>query len=298
MKKMNGIINIYKEKGYTSHDVVNIVRKELNRVKTGHTGTLDPEAEGVLPICIGKATKLAEYITAENKQYTAEVVLGITTDTLDLSGEILRTTSVFKTKHEIEQAVYSFVGDIYQLPPMYSAIKINGKKLYEIARKGIEIEREKRLITIFDIKILEFLSHDRFKISVKCSKGTYIRTLVNDIGEKLCTGATMGHLLREQTGNFYLKDAIKLDKLKCLIKDNKLDEVLIPIDKIFNIRKVVVDANYNKYLYNGNPININALKNIKDIIRDEKVFVYDEDDTLIGMYYLCENLIKPLKMFI
>ena len=186
---MDGILNIYKEKGFTSHDVVAVVRRTINQKKVGHTGTLDPDAEGVLPICVGKATKLADYIMNTGKTYEAEITLGVETTTQDSSGEVTARQSVDFNEEKIEQAVYSFNGDYMQIPPMYSAVKVNGKKLYELARKGQEIERKARKVEIRDISIIEFMPPDKIKISVDCSKGTYIRTLAADIGIKLGCGA-------------------------------------------------------------------------------------------------------------
>jgi tRNA pseudouridine55 synthase len=181
---ISGVINIYKEKGFTSHDVVNIVRKSLGRIKTGHTGTLDPDAEGVLPICVGKATKLADYIQADVKQYKAVLRLGITTTTEDTSGEVLTQSNITSSDADVESAISSFVGEYNQMPPMYSAIKVNGKKLYELAREGKEVERKTRLIKIYDITDVKKVSDTDWEFLVLCSKGTYIRTLCSDIGKK------------------------------------------------------------------------------------------------------------------
>ena len=182
---MDGILNIRKEKGFTSHDVVAVVRRILHTKKVGHTGTLDPDAEGVLPVCVGKATKLADIIMDGKKRYRAMVRLGITTTTEDAAGEVLEEKPVDFDEEKIRQAVAGFVGEQKQIPPMYSAIKVNGKKLYELAREGKEIERKARTITIFAINIVRFLPPDRFEIDVDCSKGTYIRTLCSDIGKAL-----------------------------------------------------------------------------------------------------------------
>ena len=192
---MDGVFNIYKEKGFTSHDVVAIVRKTINQKKVGHTGTLDPDAEGVLPVCVGKATKLADYIMADTKTYRATIKLGIITDTYDTTGDIIAEKEVSVSKDAIISVVKSFVGKQEQLPPMYSAIKINGHKLYDLARKGIEVERKPRSIEIYDISLDEFISDTEFAVTVSCSKGTYIRTLCYDFGEKLGCGAAMSSLV-------------------------------------------------------------------------------------------------------
>lgn len=203
---MDGIINVYKEKGYTSHDVVAIVRKTLNIKKVGHTGTLDPDAEGVLPVCIGQATKLADYIMAERKSYRAEITFGAETTTQDASGEVVEKFDYEFNEEALREAVKSFIGKQTQLPPMYSAIKVNGKKLYELAREGKEIERKTRNIEIFDIKIVDIMPPDRAIIDVDCSKGTYIRSLCSDIGKKLGWGAYMSQLTRTASGNFHIED--------------------------------------------------------------------------------------------
>ena len=180
-KNMNGVINVYKEKGYTSHDVVAKLRGILKIKKTGHTGTLDPDAQGVLPVCIGNATKLCDFIMEKNKEYDAELILGKKTDTQDISGRIIEVSDHYRylTRQEVEQCIDGFVGEYKQIPPMYSAIKVNGKKLYELARQGIEIERKARNVTIRGIDIISF-DMPVIRIKVKCSRGTYIRTLCND----------------------------------------------------------------------------------------------------------------------
>lgn len=295
MCSLNGVINIYKEKGFTSHDVVNIVRKTLNKVKTGHTGTLDPDACGVLPICIGKATKLSDYIMADIKGYKAEVVLGITTDTLDITGDILTKQDVNVTKDEIMDAINSFVGEYYQTPPMFSAIKINGQKLYDLARKGQEVERKKRLINIVSIDILS-ITDNKILIDIVCSKGTYIRSLCDDIGKKLKCGACMGELTRVRSGEFYIKDSIKLEDFKQLIADNKLSEILIPMEKILkDYPKVVIHESMNKYLNNGNKVKCQYITNNVNVSVGEKVSVFDFSNKIIGIYETIEEEVLYLK---
>ena len=195
--RYNGLINIYKEPGFTSNDVVAKLRGILKQKKIGHTGTLDPDAVGVLVVCLGTGTKLVEMLTDHDKEYIAECRLGVRTDTQDMSGKILEESEVNVSRQELREAVSAFVGDYDQIPPMFSAIKQNGKKLYELAREGIEVERKPRrihidAITILDDKKLE--SDHVFTMEIKCSKGTYIRTLCNDIGERLGCGAAMQSL--------------------------------------------------------------------------------------------------------
>lgn len=297
---MNGIINIYKEKGYTSSDVVSIIRKILNIRKAGHTGTLDPEAEGVLPICIGKATKISEYITSGIKRYTAELTLGITTTTQDQVGEIISQKAVDFDKSKIKEAVSSFKGYYKQIPPMYSAIKIDGKKLYQLAREGKTIERKPREVTIFDIDILDFIYPNKIIIDVCCSKGTYIRTLCEDIGNKLNCGGHMSYLIRTQSGKFFLKDSIKLEQLKICVQQNNLNSVLINIDDALDFKKVYIKQNATKALDNGNIIYSKDIDSNLEL--NQQVLVYDYKNCCKAIYKVCCNneelCIKPLKILI
>lgn len=231
---MNGIIVINKPLGKTSHDMVYFMRRLTNIKKIGHTGTLDPGASGVLPMCIGNATKAADMLTLSDKRYTAELILGMTTDTQDAEGEVLTECAVNLTAEEIEAAIKSFIGEIEQTPPMYSAVKQNGKKLYELARKGIEVERKKRKVAIREINILEIDTENyRVKIDVVCSKGTYIRTLCEDIGARLGVGAYMNTLIRTRTGPFELADSYTVGELTEMSADGTLEDALIPVDRMF-----------------------------------------------------------------
>ncbi|MCI8681522.1 MAG: tRNA pseudouridine(55) synthase TruB [Lachnospiraceae bacterium] len=213
---INGIINVYKEKGFTSHDVVAKLRGILRQKKIGHTGTLDPEAEGVLPVCLGKATRVCDMLTEKDKVYEAQLLLGTATDTQDTTGTVQSRRPVTCSQEEAEKAILSFVGEYDQLPPMYSALKVNGKKLCDLARAGIEVERKPRTVTIFSIRILE-LSLPRVRMEVHCSKGTYIRTLCHDIGEALGCGGCMESLLRTRAAGFVLEDARKLGEIEELV---------------------------------------------------------------------------------
>ncbi len=301
---MDGILNIYKEKGFTSHDVVAVVRRTLHQKKVGHTGTLDPDAEGVLPVCLGKGTKLADYIMAEQKGYRAVLALGVTTTTEDASGEVLETKEVAFDEEKITEAVRSFVGNYMQTPPMYSAIKIQGKKLYELAREGKEIHREPRKITIYDIKIRAFLPPNRVEIDVTCSKGTYIRTLCADIGKKLGCGGHMASLLRTASGDFKLENAITLEQLKVLAEENRMGEVLIPIDEVLKgYNKVKVAEKGTKLLHNGCKIySYFFTKTECPLTLGEKVLGYDCQNNFIGIYEIMQDeemdrlCMKPLKI--
>ncbi len=293
-----GVINIYKEKGFTSHDVVNIVRKQLGRVKTGHTGTLDPDAEGVLPICVGKATKLADYIAADIKEYKAEITLGIKTTTEDISGDVIEEREVNVSENEVINAVKGFIGEYKQVPPMYSAIKVNGRKLYELAREGIEIERKTRLINIYNIRDIKALDKDKYEFYVLCSKGTYIRTLCKDIGEKLGCGGCRSALTRTRSGNFYIEDSVKIEDFKKIVSEGKLNEVLLPVEKVLKeYKKVHISSEAEKYMINGNKINLMYLKE-KNTVKGEKVAAIDCNERIVGIYEAEEEFIKPVTMLI
>ena len=301
---MDGILNIYKQKGYTSHDVVAVVRRILHQKKVGHTGTLDPEAEGVLPVCVGRATKLADYIMAEKKSYRALITLGVATDTQDAQGQVLATKQVDFNQERIHLAVSSFVGEIWQTPPMYSAIKIQGKKLYELAREGKEVVRPKRQVTIHSIEIRQYLPPNQLEIDVVCSKGTYIRTLAADIGEKLGCGAHMAELLRTQSGQFFLDHAIPLHTLQEMMDAGHVDAALLPMDNALGeLNRVWIMEKASKLLYNGGRISQSFIKkSILPVSANEKLLVYDCKDQLTGIYEAVflqgeEGLwLKPLTM--
>ena len=301
---MDGIFNIYKEKGFTSHDVVAIVRRTIHMKKVGHTGTLDPDAEGVLPVCVGKATKLSDVIMDGRKSYRAMLRLGMTTTTEDASGEVLETKEVDFNEDKIREVVASFIGKLEQVPPMYSAVKVNGKKLYELAREGKEIERKSRTIEVYDIRIRQFLPPDRVEIDVDCSKGTYIRTLCSDIGKALGCGGHMAELLRTRTGAFSLENAIKLDELKALAEQEKVETVLLTMEEALEDFPVVkVSEKSQKFLYNGGKIQERFLTEKPAVLTEgEIVATYDYENNLVGLYELIKDdtsfLIKPYKMLI
>ena len=271
---MEGIINVRKEKGYTSFDVVAVLRGILHEKKIGHCGTLDPDAEGVLVVCTGHATKLVDLLTAHEKTYETVLRLGITTDTQDTSGEILTRKEVGLTEEEIRAAVRSFVGEIEQIPPMYSAIKVNGKKLYELARAGKEAERKPRRVYISQITVDKIDLPDVF-LTVHCSKGTYIRTLCEDIGNKLGCGGAMASLKRTKSGAFSIEDAWTLDEIRKEMRrfekdadPEKMNETrqkaasdppapafLKPLDSCFYyLPSVKVKGNNDFLVRNGNPV--------------------------------------------
>ena len=298
----HGIINVYKEAGYTSHDVVARLRGICKQKKIGHTGTLDPDAVGVLPVCLGNGTKLCALLTDKSKEYIAEFRLGITTDTQDISGRVLHTAEVQASVEEVEAAILSFQGEQQQVPPMYSAIKVNGKKLYELAREGKEVKREPRPITIEEIQILE-QNHPQYKIRVTCSKGTYIRTLCHDIGQALGCGAVMTSLVRTRVDKFCVEEAYKLDELERLSGEGHLSEVIIPVEEMFSdLPGVSTKAETDIALHNGNQLHremLFAKSQIPD--GEDKAFrVYDSEGRFCGVYQHCpeSGFLKPLKMFL
>lgn len=296
---MNGIINIYKEAGFTSFDVVAKMRGILKIKKIGHTGTLDPDATGVLPVCIGNGTKLVELLADHDKEYIAELMLGVATDTQDMSGTILKEHAVDVTKEEVESTILSFVGDYMQVPPMYSALKVNGKKLYELAREGKEVERKARKVTFHEIEILS-VELPIVKIRVVCSKGTYIRTLCNDIGEKLgCYGA-MKSLMRTRVGAFDIKDAITLKELEAYRDAGTVETLVISPDKVFeHLPAVYAKPEFCKMLDNGNTLYPNMLLQPKYLHDKEQVRMYG-NDRFYGIFeYVAEDhCLKPYKMFL
>lgn len=288
---MNGIISVYKEKGYTSHDVVARLRGILKQKKIGHTGTLDPEAEGVLPICLGKGTKLCDMIENTDKTYRVTMCLGIETDTEDMTGTILNESPVTCNETDVKKVILSFEGEQSQIPPMYSAIKVNGKKLYELARAGKVVERKPRQIHIYKIDI-ESIQLPEVTMTVRCSKGTYIRSLCRDIGKSLSCGGCMKSLLRTEACGFTDQQSYRLDEIETFMREGSLEEKITRIDTMFmQYPAVDIPAKFNKLLYNGNviPIKIESTKG--------KIRVYDQENHFIGLYQRKENGLKPLKLF-
>lgn len=308
---VNGIINVYKEKGYTSFDVVAKLRGILKQKKIGHTGTLDPDAQGVLPVCLGKATKVCELLTDKNKEYKAVMLLGKVTDTQDMSGTVLQEREVCVSEQEVRDAVLSFVGGYEQVPPMYSALKVNGKKLCDLAREGKTVERKARPVQILSIEI-EKIELPRVTMKVECSKGTYIRTLCQDIGEKLGCGACMERLLRTKVSKFFVEDALTLGQIEELVAKEgagmepaewsaKTFSFIQPVDSVFlQYPKAVVLQNYDKVLYNGNRLEKNFFQNYQSEWEETPIRIYDEKDCFVGLYEYkpVQKNYKPAKMFI
>lgn len=297
---IHGVINIHKEKGYTSHDVVAKLRGIVGQKKIGHTGTLDPDATGVLPVCLGKATKLCDMLTDKNKTYETVMLLGKVTDTQDISGTVLKEMSVDELGEDIvREAILSFVGDYMQVPPMYSALKVNGKKLYELAREGVEVERKARPVTILDIQIKE-IQLPRVRMEVSCSKGTYIRTLCHDIGEKLGCGACMEELVRTRVSRFILRDSLTLAQVQELKETGKLEEILVSIDEMFSdYEAVTLKEEFMSFVYNGNTFLPKHLKNRIELSDGKMVRVYDNKGNFIAIYKFMKEkyIFKIEKMF-
>ncbi len=289
---MDGILNIYKPSGITSFDAVRSVMKICGTKKVGHTGTLDPLASGVLPICIGRATKIVDYIMSETKVYDAQLKLGVKTDTYDREGAITHEQEVNLSKDAILSAFNSFIGDIEQEPPMYSALKVNGKRLYELARQGITIEREKRKITIFDIDILN-ISLPLITFRVVCSKGTYIRSLCYDIGEKLGVGGAMWSLERIQTGNFNLENSVSLDNLS---KENVFQYIISMEDSLSKYDKISFSSKYENLLLNGVKINNKFI--IGDIELNKLYRVYLDKKRFVGLGIREDSGFKITKLLV
>ena len=297
----HGIINVYKEKGYTSHDVAAILRKAAG-TKAGHTGTLDPNAQGVLPICLGRATKLADYIMAGDKAYVAEVVLGVTTDTYDMTGEVLTRRETDISAGKFREAAMKFVGEQMQIPPMYSAVKVGGKKLYDLARKGEIVERTPRRVYIHEMRILTQAEAAElgcigafggdFFIEVNCSKGTYIRSLCADIGEALGCGAAMGELTRTRNGDFLLENAVKIGDLKEASQAGRLHEHILPVDTVLPYPKATVKEIGLKMALNGNGVPKDMIEPTPHDIK--KIWLYtpgygDMDQRLIGLFSMASD---------
>lgn len=292
---VNGIINVYKEKGYTSFDVVAKLRGVYHQKKIGHTGTLDPDAEGVLPVCLGKATKVCDFLTDKDKEYEAVLLLGRETDTQDISGKILAEAKVQTSEEEVERVIRSFVGAYNQIPPMYSALKVEGQKLCDLARKGITIERKARNVQIYGIEI-EKMDLPEVTIRVHCSKGTYIRTLCHDIGEKLGCHGCMKSLIRTRVSAFSLEEAHRLSEI-----EEKPTSWILPVDVVFSsYEKAVVSDRAEKFIVNGNRISQDQLLDMKDSCKTDRIRFYREDGTFIGIYEYKEETLdfKPVKLFL
>lgn len=302
---MDGILNIYKEQDFTSFDVIARLRGILHQRKIGHTGTLDPMAEGVLPVCVGNATKLCEMLTDHDKVYETVMLLGVTFDTEDVFGTKLTQSEVLSSDEEVRQAALSFVGGYDQTPPMYSAKKVDGKKLYDLAREGKVVERKSVHVDIYDIEILN-IDLPRVTMRVHCGKGTYIRTLISDIGKKLGCGAAMEKLTRVAVADFKIEDALTLSRVEELVREGEIEKYLVSPDAVFSdCDSIVIPERFNKIIDNGNVINEEILKlltgkSMRDFKACEKFRIYDETGNFRAVYEYSEakKSLKPYKMFI
>lgn len=293
---MDGILVINKEKGYTSHDVVARLRGILRMKKIGHTGTLDPQAEGVLPVALGKGTRLVELLTEKKKTYRAVLRLGVTTDTQDMTGTVLEQKEVSVSPGEIQEAVKTFLGPQLQVPPMYSALKVNGKKLYELARAGQVIERAPRPVEFYEI-LVEDIALPRVTLLVTCSKGTYIRTLCHDLGERLGCGGAMEALLRTASGSFRLEESYTLKEIEAFVKEGVIEKKIISIPEVLREYPCAFCTPLgDRLLLNGNPLNEGLVQNP---LREEAVRMCTSDGAFAGLYGWDEkrDQYRPLKMF-
>ena len=301
---INGVINVYKEPGFTSHDVVAKLRGILKQKKIGHMGTLDPNAVGVLPVCLGKATKLCDILSEKDKTYNATLLLGLDTDTQDTSGEVISkadTDSIMElSEDKVFETIKSYIGDYDQIPPMFSAIKIGGEQLYNLARRGEVIERPARHCRIIDITVTK-MELPRVDLHVTCSKGTYIRTLCHDIGKDLGVGGCMEKLVRTKVERFSVEDSITLKQIEEFRDNNTLEDYITPVDEMLgNYSKCMVSKGAEKLVYNGNIFtsgNTFLKMNHED---GQIVRVYTSEGEFIGLYKFNseKQIYKPVKMFL
>jgi len=298
---IEGIINCFKQEGITSFGVVNYIKKHLCVKKAGHSGTLDPMAQGVLPVFIGRATRLIEYQQNLPKIYRAEMVLGERTDTQDITGMVLekKKPGIIK-KEEILSLFEKFTGTIEQIPPMYSAVKYHGKKLYELARKGIEIDRQPRKVSIFRITLIEPYCEIVPSVSfdVECSSGTYIRTLCDDMGQVLGCGACLNSLVRISTGPFHISSSYKLDEIEECYRSGHIDEIVLPFDySVKHLPSVTVLPDFEADLLNGKVLALNQVEGY-NLLPSRKVCIYNCDKLLLAISEVREDMsLKPLKVF-
>ncbi|MDO4647403.1 MAG: tRNA pseudouridine(55) synthase TruB [Eubacteriales bacterium] len=293
---MDGIIIINKEEGFTSHDVVAKLRGILRMKKIGHTGTLDPMATGVLPVCIGQGTRLVELLTDKKKTYRAVLHLGVTTDTQDCTGTILEERPIAVTEEELQSTVASFLGEYWQVPPMYSALKVNGKRLYELAREGKEVERAARRVEFYDIQIQK-VAFPFVTMEVTCSKGTYIRTLCHDIGEKLGCGGCMEELQRTGTGGYTLLQSHTLSEVETYMKSGRIDEILIPVQEVLKEYPILTCIpSADRLLDNGNPL---SAEQVSGSHKDGWTRMCRSDGRFMGIFQWEEKRQKylPVRMF-
>lgn len=304
---IDGVLAVLKPVDYTSHDVVASLRRILKMKRIGHTGTLDPQVTGVLPICLGKATRLVEYIQDLPKSYECVLRIGMSSDTEDASGEVIeRVDHVDCSKEDITKVLQSFVGEVEQVPPMYSAVKVNGKRLYEIARQGEVVERQPRRVQIHRIDLLHIdlnKRHPEVRFQVQCSKGTYIRTLCVDIGKALGYPALMAELIRTSSGHFELEHCLTLEDIAEHAEQQRLDDIVIPMDEAVNhLPKLHIKQEFALRAKQGQKLSLHVLHSSDEVCKDEYVNyrLYDTNNDFIGIFTVdvTNERIQPVKVFI
>ena len=298
---MNGVIVIDKPAGFTSFDVIAVVRKLTNQRKTGHTGTLDPNATGVLPVLLGSATKAQDIIPNHDKEYTARFKLGIVTDTLDIWGQIKGESDKRASVEDIKALLPRFTGNITQIPPMFSAIKQNGKRLYDLAREGKEVEREPRAVTLYELELTDFDEENQEgELKIACSKGTYVRTIIDDLGRALGTGAVMTALRRTSACGYTLSDSISLDELKALSESGRIGERLRTVESLFESYPALnVSEKQAVRFKNGGALDISRTSLRNKEIPDQAVFrVRDNGGAFLGLGITSGALLKIFKLFV
>ncbi len=295
---MNGVLVINKPTDFTSFDAVAVTRRVSGQRKTGHCGTLDPNATGVLPVLLGVATKAQDILPNHDKEYIAELKFGLESDTLDIWGEILREEKSSVTREELEKIIPNFTGDIMQVPPMYSALKQNGQRLYDLARQGIEVKREARKITIYSLTLLDFNeSEQSAKLRVSCSKGTYIRSLIDDLGKALGTVAVMTSLCRTEACGFSLSDSVSMDELKAMTKED-VRARLLPVESLFvRYREVTVSQPQSTRFRNGGALGVERLRSLPKDFAQGEIFRVKFGEDFLGLGTIKETELKIFKLF-
>ncbi|MWC26520.1 tRNA pseudouridine(55) synthase TruB [Paenibacillus sp. MMS18-CY102] len=301
---MDGILAVWKPAGWTSHDVVAKVRGITRVKRIGHAGTLDPQVTGVLPLCIGRATRVVEYLQERPKAYEAVLQLGIATDTEDMTGTpVEEVDKVSVTREEVEAALAAFIGEIDQVPPMFSALKVDGKRLYELAREGVTVERKSRKVHIYSIRLLEFVQDERrprIRFDVECSKGTYIRTLCVDIGKRLNVPATMAELTRTMSGGLTREHCYTIEQIAALQQEGQLQSQLLPSDvALSHMAKLVTDSASAVIALQGRKLPAHRVKGLAELAPEGPARLYDEDGRFLGVFEWDQslNLLKPVKVF-
>ncbi len=305
---MDGILNVYKESGYTSFDVVARLRRILHQKKIGHTGTLDPQAEGVLVVCLGKATKCCDILPDHDKEYEATLLLGMETDTEDTSGTVVRKCPVMVSEEEIRTAVSAFQGTYEQVPPMYSALKVNGKKLYELARQGMTVKRQPRPVTIYRLEIIA-IQLPRVVLRIQCSRGTYIRSLCRDIGMRLGCGGCMETLVRIRACGFLIEDSLRLSEIECRIENDTLKEKIVSVDSMYpDYPRIYIKDTWDRLGYNGNKLTKEQISGLEENFMHEgpnqkdtqRFLAYDSKGCFLGIYeyHVHSKEFVPYKMFL